>query len=745
MSVSNISAQSLNAPVRWLDKLSRSLGFVSIRTKIIIVPAVALVAFFAYCLFTVAVSRNTSNVLNDFSARTLPVLTLVGSVNVGLVEVQTTFLQALGDKDEFELDDAHKQAGEVRKSLQSISDKDPAYAGRVKELLGLWDHYVAVSSDAVKAVISNTGGSDLMALQKIGAERQKVYEQTRSALRKLDEDSQVQFTESLGVASKRSTTATQVGLVIVLTLSLLLAGAAMVVGRAIRMPIEQLKAAIAEVARGNFAVKVVTDGRDEIADMCTAFNSLLEDLNAAIAETNTVLGAVARGDFSVRMTANLPGDLAKLKTGVNSSADSVQRTMDALDAVMDALSRGDFSARMSADVEGESRHKVDRAMTLLQGALGALKLSLGAAAEGDFSRRISIDVPGDLDTLKRAVNNSLDALDRAFAEISATTHALAEGDLTRRASGEFEGSLRAVTDALNSSLDSLANVLREVSLTAEEVGMGVDDIAHGNSDLSTRTERQASGLEESAASIEKLLASAESAANNSRETSEITLQAADVACSGAEVVRQAGSSMGAITDASRRIADIIGIIDSIAFQTNLLSLNAAVEAARAGDHGRGFAVVANEVRSLARRTTESAKQIRGLISSTGDRVSEGNRLVSESARQLEAITSSSGNIARLAKEAANSAHEQSSGLKQISQAISDLESINQQNSALVEEVAASSASLAERADKLRTVVARFKLTARSAGAMHDDDFDGEIAEESDDDSHFMAAGSSGGG
>jgi methyl-accepting chemotaxis protein len=376
---------------------------------------------------------------------------------------------------------------------------------------------------------------------------------------------------------------------------------------------------------------------------------------------------------------------------------------------MDAMAAGNFSARMRSDVEGESRRKVDKAMTLLQESLQALAATMSAAAEGDFSRRIETELPGDLDKLKRAVNLSLDGLDAAFAEISATTQALAHSDLTRRAQGQFSGSLGELTEALNNSLDNLAQVIQSVADTADEVNAGVEEIAKGNADLSERTERQAAALEESASSIEELLATARGTADNCRQTSEITNRASEDSKQGAEVVQKAGKSMGAIIAASKSISEIIGLIDSVAFQTNLLALNAAVEAARAGEHGRGFAVVASEVRALAQRTTASAKEIRNLIAVSGERVAEGNSLVDQSSLMLEGIARSSENIAQLTREVTNSVQEQTSGLQQISKAINDLESVNQQNSALVTEVAASSSSLTERAARLRQMVGAFRV------------------------------------
>ncbi|MDR3419507.1 MAG: methyl-accepting chemotaxis protein [Nevskia sp.] len=704
----NIRTRIRDIVAAALSKWARPLRFISIRAKVLLLPGFALAAFLLYCLFTVAESRVTTSSLGEFSNQTLPVLTLVNTANVGLVEVQATFTQALGDKDDFELEDAQKSAVGVRNSLGAIAAKDPKYADRVQQLLQLWDQYVKTSVDAVKGQIG--GSTDMQALQKLAKDKQAAYEAVHNALHALTAESEETFASAIQGAVRRNTVALRIGLGIATLAALLLMVAALLVDQAIRQPIERLNQAIGEVARGDFGASVEAEGRDAVAVMCRAFNSLLADLNAAIKETNAVLAAVGRGDFSSRVTADLPGDLARLKAGVNAGADSVQRTMRALDAVMDAMVAGDFSARMSDEVEGESRRKVDEAMKLLQASLEALGSAIGAASQGDFGGRIALELPGALGTLKNGFNQSMERLESAFSEISATAQALAQGDLTRRTSGEFSGSLKTVTEALNHAVDSLATVIRDVATTAEEVSVGAQQIASGNHDLSQRTERQAAALEESAAAIEELLSSSRQAADNSVQTTGITQQASLSARKGAEVVRKAGDSMLSITESSRRIGEIIGLIDSVAFQTNLLSLNAAVEAARAGEHGRGFAVVATEVRSLANRTTGSAKEIRGLINDALERIKEGNTLVSESGRQLQEITQSSDNIAKLVADSAHSIQEQTRGMQQIGQSVGELENVNQQNAALVEQVASSSTALSERAAQLQQVVSRFRLT-----------------------------------
>ncbi|PPT99404.1 hypothetical protein XarbCFBP7408_14910 [Xanthomonas arboricola pv. guizotiae] len=692
---------------RATARLSRRLRYISIRSKILLLPSIALLGLLAYSVYTISASRANIHTLERFAANTLPVMSLAAQANQGLIETQATFSQALGDKDEFLIEDAVKLAQTARQKIQSIKTKDPSYAPRVTELVALWDRYVEKSKLAVTGIISGQG--DMQSFQALATEKQAAYQQVRDALNKLGSDSETSFKSALTEAAAQATRASWIGASATVVLLLLTVLAALLIDAAIRQPIERLNQAIGQVARGDFDVHVEDEGKDALSTMCRSFNSLLVDLKAAISETNQVLAAVERGNFSQRVAADLPGDLATLKHGVNAGADSVQRTMRALDAVMDALARGDFSARMSEDVEGDSRVKVDRAMHLLQESLEELRTSMTATAEGNFKRRIDADLPGDLGVLKQAVNQSLNALDLALSEISATTDALANGDLSRRVQGLYAGTLGALTSSLNGSLDSLSEVIGEVASTAEDVSNGADEISSGNSDLSGRTERQAAALEQSAASIKSLLESARQAAENSRQTSELTVGALENSRHGAEVVSKAGDSMEGINQSSRRIADIIGLIDSVAFQTNLLALNAAVEAARAGEHGRGFAVVASEVRNLAHRTASSAKEIRDLISDSNQRVHEGTDLVAATREQLEAINASNERVAQLSREAASAAQDQSSGLQELSRAVDDLESVNQQNSSLVEEVSASSESLRERAVQLRTMVAGFRL------------------------------------
>lgn len=695
-------------PNLMLGGLVRPLRHMSIRAKVMLVPAAALAGFLLYALFSVMLARSNATTLDGFAQNTLPVLNSLAEARTDQVEVRSLFTQALGTSDEFLVEDAVAQSEQVAAELAAMGKANPALAAQLETLSLQWADYVALARGTVMGQIN--GDIDIADLQAQAQAMQQAYDTFSTGLAGLATERQGAFTAALGDASASANRAAMLGIGLVVLLAIVVILASIAVDQAIRGPIDRLRKVIADVSAGRFSSRIEVEGSDAIAMMCRDFQALLNNLNAAIGETNEVLGAVACGDFSRRVEADLPGDLAMLKQGVNQGADSVARTMAALDEVMDAIARGDFAARMDASVQGDSRAKVDAAMGGLQSALGALRSTMAGAAAGDFSQRIDLDLPGELDDLKGSVNRALESLDSAFHEIGATTAALAEGDLTRRATGEFDGALAEVTGTLNRSLDHLQSALQGVAAAADEVGAGANEIARGNADLSARTEQQASSLERSAANVVQLVSSISAAAENSRQTREITRSANERAQEGAEVVRGAVSAMAAITEATTRIADIIGLIDSIAFQTNLLSLNAAVEAARAGEQGRGFAVVASEVRMLAQRTTQSAKDIRGLIAVAGDRVAEGNDLVARSGKSLEQMAGSSEQIAALAAQASDSIEAQSRGLQDVSESIGQLEDANLQNSSLVEEVAASSTSLTDQADRLRAAVGRFVLS-----------------------------------
>ncbi|NZA27950.1 HAMP domain-containing protein [Luteimonas sp. SJ-92] len=690
-----------------IARSGRPLRRLSIRAKVMLVPVAALAGFLLYAVFSVMVAQSNASTLDRFGKQHLPVLDGLGAVRAEMTATRTLFGQALGDGDDFLVEEAVERSAAVGAILDSLLEADPSLTGRVGPMREQWQRYVALASEVVMGQIE--GAIDIASLQQRVEEMNAGYLAIEQDAGTLHAERREEFTAALQSASASASRAAMLGVALVLVLAVCVLFASIVIERAIRGPIEKLRAAIREVTAGRFSVQVEAEGSDAVAMMCRDFSTLLGNLNAAISETNHVLGAVARGDFGQRVGADLPGDLGVLKRGVNASAESVAGTMAALDRVMDAIAAGDFAARMDESVQGESRAKVDRAMGELQAAFGALRLTMEAAAGGDFGQRIELSLPGELDELKRAVNSALGSLDQAFSEIQATTAALADGDLTRRTRGEFGGSLGEVTGALNQALDTLQHALADVAQVAGDVGAGATEIASGNADLSQRTEQQAAALDQSAAAVERLAGAVRNAADNSKQTREITRAANDKAQEGADVVRQAIAAMNAITDASSRIADIIGLIDSIAFQTNLLSLNAAVEAARAGEQGRGFAVVANEVRSLASRTADSAKEVRGLIATAGKRIAEGNQLVARTGQSLEDMAGSSERIAALASEASDSIETQAQGLQQVSQAISQLESSNQQNSAMVEEVAAASASLSDQAGRLREAVSRFRV------------------------------------
>ena len=296
-------------------------------------------------------------------------------------------------------------------------------------------------------------------------------------------------------------------------------------------------------------------------------------------------------------------------------------------------------------------------------------------------------------------------LDRAL-QVAET---VAAGNLTSRIEVTSQDETGQLMQALKDMNDSLAKVVGEVRSGTDTIATASSQIAAGNHDLSSRTEQQASSLEETAASMEELTSTVKQNADNARQANQLAVTASSVAVKGGSVVAEVVGTMGAINASSRKIVDIIGVIDGIAFQTNILALNAAVEAARAGEQGRGFAVVAAEVRNLAQRSAAAAKEIKTLIGDSVDKVEEGSKQVAEAGKTMDEIVDSVKRVTDIMAEITAASQEQTAGIEQINQAITQMDQVTQQNAALVEEAAAAASSLQEQASGLSQVVSVFRL------------------------------------
>jgi methyl-accepting chemotaxis protein len=303
------------------------------------------------------------------------------------------------------------------------------------------------------------------------------------------------------------------------------------------------------------------------------------------------------------------------------------------------------------------------------------------------------------------------------ADIKALVQSATSGDLTQRMdlSGKA-GVFAEIGKGINQLTENMSEVVSIVQASATEVSRCAVEISQGNVDLSQRTEEQAASLEETASSMEEMTSTVKQNADNASQASQLATAARDLADKGGSVVGQAIRAMTEINDASRKIVDIIGVIDEIAFQTNLLALNAAVEAARAGEQGRGFAVVASEVRSLAGRSATAAKEIKGLIQDSVRKVGEGSQLVTQSGQTLDHIVTAVKKVSDIVGEIAGASREQSSGIEQVNRAVVQLDEMTQQNASLVEQASAASQSMADQAKGLSQMMERYQVSAQAAAA-----------------------------
>ncbi len=358
----------------------------------------------------------------------------------------------------------------------------------------------------------------------------------------------------------------------------------------------------------------------------------------------------------------------------------VQRTLFELNRLIDIQKKADLEATAAAMVSG------DRLATSIY-VVEAIVLVLAVLVAWAITR--SIVLP-----LREAV---------------AVTRRVASGDLTSEIKDDGRDEPAELLSALRDMNTGLAQIVNHIRAGAESIAVGAGQVAAGNQQLSSRTEEHASSLEETASTLEEFTTTVRQNAEHAKQASALASTASSTAEKGGEVVGKVVTTMQEVTTSSKRISDIIGVIDGISFQTNILALNAAVEAARAGEQGRGFAVVASEVRSLAQRSAASAKEIRGLIENSVGRVEAGARLVEQAGKTMEELVASVRKVASIMTDIASASHEQSSGIEQINKAITQMDTVVQMNASLVEEATAAATSMANQATGLSHAVAQFRV------------------------------------
>ncbi|ARZ74475.1 chemotaxis protein [Stenotrophomonas sp. WZN-1] len=494
-----------------------------------------------------------------------------------------------------------------------------------------------------------------------------------------------------------------------------------VIGNRIAVPLKQATAVAEGIAAGKLDSHIGPQPHDETGRLLDAMAGMQQQLHAVITGQREMARRHDGGELSYRIDASaFPGEYGLMVQETNALVGGhVQTLHDVLDVVQQ-YAVGDLS-RDIARYPGEKAAMtttVDTVKANLGRINAEIKQLASAAAAGDFSRRGDAQrFDHDFRLMLENLNAMMAVSDDNLGKLSQLLSAIAEGDLTARMHGDYQGVFARMRDDANTTVTQLTQIVGQIQASASSITLAAGEIASGNSDLSRRTEQQAANLEETAASMEELTSTVRQNAEHARQANQLAIGAHGVASQGGDVVGQVVTTMSAIEASSKKIAEIISVIDGIAFQTNILALNAAVEAARAGEQGRGFAVVASEVRTLAQRSAAAAKEIKGLIDDSVGKVAEGSSLVHQAGSTMGEIVASVQRVTDIMAEISAASQEQSAGIEQVNQTVVQMDETTQQNAALVEEATAAARAMEDQAAQLADAVAIFRLDNQVSAAV----------------------------
>ncbi|MBB1116684.1 MCP four helix bundle domain-containing protein [Stenotrophomonas sp. W1S232] len=507
-------------------------------------------------------------------------------------------------------------------------------------------------------------------------------------------------------------------LFVVLGMAMLAGGfLAVMFTRSLTGPLGRAAAAARDLANGKLDGARLVGGADEAGDVLRAIQQTREAVTGLKGGLEEMARQHDAGTVSFRT------DVSQLQGEYRIVAESINTLVH--DHITAALTAGELANRyasgdLSQDfprMPGEKQvlmHAMDSVKASIQGISAEILRVSQAAVQGDFSVR------GDearfefgFREMVANLNQLMATADGNLGSLSQLLRGIAEGDLSVRMHGDYQGVFARMRDDANTTVANLTGIVGRIQQATGNINTAASEIATGNSDLSRRTEQQAASLEETAASMEELTSTVRQNADHARQANQLAIGAADVASSGGQVVGEVVNTMGQIEESSRRIAEIISVIDGIAFQTNILALNAAVEAARAGEQGRGFAVVASEVRTLAQRSAAAAKEIKDLIDDSVGKVNQGSTLVRRAGSTMQEIVNSVQRVTGIMAEISAASQEQTAGIEQVNQTVMQMDEATQQNAALVEEASAAARAMEEQANQLADAVAVFRLEEHS--------------------------------
>ena len=530
---------------------------------------------------------------------------------------------------------------------------------------------------------------------------------------------QRQQTEALGQARGAATARYQQSLYAIAGLSIAAIAVSMLLGwvitRTIVNPLRQAVAIADGVANGHFDQQFSDHRDDETGQLLASLARLQERVRAFITgqaelvRQHRELGATdARIDIEP-----LPGAYRELGMHTNELVESNGNETTMFIAVIDRYSTGDFTAEMPG-LPGKKAALTDAARRMklrLLATTDGINRAVADAARGELGSRIDTS-RNDLlfPDLLDACNSLIELFAHVVTDATRIFAALERGDLTARVEGDYEGAFAELKSGANRGMEQLATLIEEIRRGAEAIDGAAGEIAQGNADLASRTEQQAASLEQTSASMGEITSTVKQNASSTHQANELAEQAAAIAGRGGASVQRVVRTLGEMADSSKRIHEIVGVIDGIAFQTNILALNAAVEAARAGEQGRGFAVVATEVRSLAQRSAGAAKEIKVIIDEAANRTKSGADQVGEAGAQMEEIVVAVNRLTAIIGTITAAGEAQGAGIEQINHAVAHIDNMTQQNAALVEEATAAAESLHEQANGLVNAVSAFRTT-----------------------------------